>query len=92
MLICVCFFVLFIPTALIIILDPMPPSGKMPWLHVIGYILNWCSAFINPFIYVFTNETYRTSFKKTLKLNTVYTTWEAKLTPKVQRRNEYNVV
>ena len=62
LLVCVFFVLLFIPTALIIILDPLPPPDKddykhaKPMLHVIGYIINWCSAIVNPFIYVFTNQ------------------------------------
>ena len=62
LLVCVFFVLLFIPTALIIILDPLPPPNKddyehaQPMLHVIGYIINWCSAIVNPFIYVFTNQ------------------------------------
>ena len=55
LLVCVFFVLLFVPTALIIIVDPLPPSNKA-MLHVIGYIINWCSAIVNPFIYVFTNQ------------------------------------
>jgi len=84
LLVCVFFVLLFIPTALIIILDPLPPPDKddykhaKPMLHVIGYIINWCSAIVNPFIYVFTNQSYMASFKKTVKFNTLFTTWTPK--------------
>ena len=51
-------------------------------IPISGYILNWCSAFTNPFIYVFTNEMYRASFQRALKKklghNTWFTTWIGK--------------
>ena len=34
---------------------------------ILGYIINWCSTFINPFIYVLTNNVYMKSLKKTFQ-------------------------
>ena len=41
------------------IIDPMPPNRNHPEVHVAGYILFWCSAFINPIIYTACNQNYR---------------------------------
>lgn len=52
------FVICFLPSTLIIMFDPMPPS-KNAGLHVAGYIIFWCSAFINPLIYIASNKYYR---------------------------------
>ena len=63
MMICTGFMVCFFPSALIMVFDPMPPCYKNPELHVAGYIIFWCSAFINPVIYTLSNRNYRMAFK-----------------------------
>ena len=39
--------------------DPMPPNRNYPEVHIAGYIIFWCSAFINPIIYTVCNQHYR---------------------------------
>ena len=51
----------FLPTTLIMAFDPMPPNKDHPGLHVAGYIIFWCSGFINPIIYIVSNKYYRYS-------------------------------
>ena len=51
--------VCFLPTTLIMAFDPMPPNKEHPGLHVAGYIIFWCSGFINPIIYIVSNKYYR---------------------------------
>ena len=51
--------VCFLPTTLIMAIDPMPPNKEHPGLHVAGYIIFWCSGFINPIIYIVSNKYYR---------------------------------
>ena len=63
-------------------------KNAKPMLHVIGYIINWCSAFINPFIYVFSNKIYMASFKKTIKFHTFFTTWSSRRTKSSRRPRE----
>ena len=33
---CISFVLLNVPTALIMMFDPMPPKGDLPWLHILG--------------------------------------------------------
>ena len=33
---CISFVLLNVPTALIMMFDPMPPKGALPWLHILG--------------------------------------------------------
>ena len=33
---CISFVLLNVPTALIMMFDPMPPKGALPWLHIVG--------------------------------------------------------
>ena len=49
----------FLPTTLVMVIDPMPPKRNYPGLHVGTYIIFWCSGFINPIIYIMTNKYYR---------------------------------
>ena len=37
----------------------MPPNRNYAELHVAGYVIFWCSAFINPIIYTVCNQNYR---------------------------------
>ncbi len=53
------FVMCFLPTTLIMSLHPMPPNRDLPALHIAGYIIFWCSAFINPIIYFVSNEGFR---------------------------------
>jgi hypothetical protein len=39
---------------------------KLPWLHIIGYIMIYLSACINPIIYVIMNKQYRQAYKTIL--------------------------
>ena len=66
--ICLTFFCLYVPCALIMVFDPMPPNGDLAWLHVVFYIVFWSSAFVNPFIYFLTNKNYRKAMLKTFGL------------------------
>ena len=52
---CIC----FLPTSLIMTVNPMPPNRNYPEIHIAGYIIFWCSAFINPIIYTVCNQHYR---------------------------------
>jgi hypothetical protein len=44
----------------------MPPNRDYPGLHVAGYIIFWCSGFINPIIYTASNKYYRRSLLESL--------------------------
>ena len=37
----------------------MPPNRNYAELHIAGYVIFWCSAFINPIIYTVCNQNYR---------------------------------
>ena len=69
------FGVCFLPTTLIMAFDPMPPNKEHPGLHVAGYIIFWCSGFINPIIYIVSNKYYRyleiTKFAKITKFTEI---------------------
>eukprot|EP00095_Tigriopus_kingsejongensis_P001766 maker-scaffold339_size202159-snap-gene-0.9 protein:Tk01766 transcript:maker-scaffold339_size202159-snap-gene-0.9-mRNA-1 annotation:"hypothetical protein SINV_09496" len=60
--ICLGYFVCFIPTSVLMVFDPMPPCYKNPGWHVFGYIVFWCSAIINPVVYILANRHYRKHF------------------------------
>ncbi len=60
-LICVAYFVCFLPGGLVHVFNPMPPCYNLPGVHVAASILFWCSAFVNPLIYTCTNK-YKISF------------------------------
>ena len=45
--------------------DPLPPNDKYVGLHVVGYIISWCYFFINPFIWVLSNNFFKNAFMKT---------------------------
>ena len=62
LLICFSFLVCFAPSALIAIIDPMPPCWENPGWHVATYVVFWCSVFVNPIIYVACNRHYRLAF------------------------------
>jgi len=59
------FLICFLPLMLVNVLDD---DVKYPSLHVIGSVLAWASAVINPFIYAFKNRQYKLAFKKLLGL------------------------
>jgi hypothetical protein len=59
LLLCVTFIGLNVPGVIIMTVDAMPPNNQYPALHVVGYMLFWCSGFVNPLIYVFFNTFYR---------------------------------
>jgi hypothetical protein len=56
LLLCITFIGLMVPGVVIVTVDPIPPNNQYPALHVVGYMLFWCSAFVNPLIYVFSNR------------------------------------
>ena len=37
----------------------MPPNRNYAEMHIAGYVIFWCSAFINPIIYTVCNQNYR---------------------------------
>ena len=55
------FFICFVPTSLSKVIFPMPENRDKPApeLHIAGYVIFWCSAFINPVIYIISNKHYR---------------------------------
>eukprot|EP00088_Acartia_fossae_P022620 TRINITY_DN2377_c0_g1_i2.p1 TRINITY_DN2377_c0_g1~~TRINITY_DN2377_c0_g1_i2.p1 ORF type:complete len:372 (+),score=85.47 TRINITY_DN2377_c0_g1_i2:100-1215(+) len=55
------FLVCFLPLMLVNVLDD---EVDYPSLHIIGSVLAWASAVINPFIYAFKNRQYKHAFKK----------------------------
>ncbi len=59
LLVCASYIVCFMPSALMLAFHPMPPNNDLPGLHVAGYIIYWCSGFVNPVIYVVSNKYYR---------------------------------
>ena len=59
----------FLPTTLIMVIDPMPPNRNNPQLHVVGYIIFWCSGFINPIIYIVSNKYYRKAMMEVVCCN-----------------------
>ncbi len=65
LLVCMSFIICFMPSALIMALHPMPPHTDMPGLHVAGYIIFWCSGFVNPVIYIVSNKYYREAMLET---------------------------
>ena len=60
------FILCFLPTTLIMIINPTPPNRNVPWLHILGYIIFWCSGFINPIIYIVSNKYYRRAMLETV--------------------------
>ena len=56
----------FLPGFLLMVIDPMPPCDDYPDAHVAGYIIFWCSGFLNPVIYVMSNSQFRSAFIRTL--------------------------
>ena len=74
------FWVCFLPTTAIVVFDPTPgdhdkldyPNRDNPELHVAGYIIFWCSAFINPVIYIASNKVYRRALKDVICCNIAY--------------------
>eukprot|EP00094_Tigriopus_californicus_P002825 TCALIF_02724-PA protein Name:"Similar to Tre1 Protein trapped in endoderm-1 (Drosophila melanogaster)" AED:0.18 eAED:0.19 QI:0/0.12/0/0.77/1/1/9/0/1136 len=60
--VCSCYIVSFIPVSILSIFDPMPPCYKNPGWHVMGYVMFWCSAIVNPIVYIFANRHYRKHF------------------------------
>lgn len=65
-LMCLGFIICFLPSSILGAFDPMPPCRNHPQLHVAGYIIFWCSGFVNPFIYVLSNRHYRQAVIQTL--------------------------
>jgi len=59
------FLICFLPLMLVNVLDD---DVEYPLLHIIGSVLAWASAVINPFIYAFKNRQYKMAFKKLLGL------------------------
>ena len=64
---CIC----FVPTTLIMTVDPMPPNRNYPEIHIAGYIIFWCSAFINPIIYTVCNQHYRKALVEMIQCQTL---------------------
>lgn len=60
------YVICMMPSTLIMIFDPMPPNKDHPGLHVAGYIVFWCSGFINPVIYIVSNRNYRKNLQSEL--------------------------
>ena len=61
--ICGTFVALYFPSFLLFIFHPQPPCTGLAGLHVASHVLAWCSTFVNPFIYFFSNEFYRKECK-----------------------------
>ena len=59
------FIILYLPTLLIAKLNPMPPNGNLPGLHVLCYSIFWSSTFVNTCIYVLSTSFYRSALEKT---------------------------
>ncbi len=66
LLICISYLVCFLPSALIALIDPMPPCWQHPGWHVATYVIFWCSAWVNPVIYVICNRYYRLALIATI--------------------------
>lgn len=60
--ICLCYIISFIPVSILSVFDPMPPCWENPGWHVFGYVMFWCSAIINPIVYILANRHYRKYF------------------------------
>ena len=58
------YVICFLPTTLIMTINPMPPNRNLPGLHIAGYIIFWCSGFINPVIYIISNKYYRKAMQE----------------------------
>lgn len=61
LLIFVSFLISFLPLMLVNVLDD---EVVYPSIHIVGSVLAWASALINPFIYAFKNRQYKHAFKK----------------------------
>ena len=59
LLVCLGYVACFLPSCVLMVFDSMPPCRGYPGLHVAGYVIFWCSGFINPLIYIFSNRNYR---------------------------------
>jgi hypothetical protein len=50
LLVCVGYVACFLPSAVLMVVDPMPPCRGYPSLHVASYVIFWCSGFVNPLV------------------------------------------
>lgn len=57
------FLACYLPITITKIVDK---DVKIPWLHIIGYIMIYLSSSINPIIYVIMNKQYRQAYKTIL--------------------------
>jgi len=60
------FLICFLPLMLVNVIDD---ELNVPTVHVVGSVLAWASAVINPFIYAFKNRQYKLAFVKLLHLD-----------------------
>ena len=63
--ICGSFVCCLLPSFLVSTFHTMPPNTTLPGLHIASYFLLWCTTFLNPIIYFFTNDFYKKQMKET---------------------------
>ncbi|XP_025836884.1 G-protein coupled receptor moody isoform X2 [Agrilus planipennis] len=59
-----CFVICYLPLTLVKVFDG---DVKYPAVHILGYLLLYCAACVNPVIYVTMNKQYRQAYFDTLK-------------------------